>query len=204
MAALPKLYAILDAGCFSKSEELYSFTRELISAGVTLLQYRNKNGNGRHMLEQAREIKHIVGDSATLIMNDRPDLCLVAGFDGCHVGQDDLSPQATRTILGEKYLVGVSTHNPEQVEEAHLTSSDYIAVGPVFQTGSKANPDPIVGLKGVRLARELTTKPLVAIGGITRVNCREVIEAGADCVAVIADLLREPGKAAAEFLDLLA
>jgi thiamine-phosphate pyrophosphorylase len=204
MAALPKLYAILDSDCFSKPEDIYSFTRELLSAGVTLLQYRNKRGNARLMLEQARTIKRISGDSAMLMMNDRPDLCLVADFNGCHVGQDDLSPGAARTILGEKFLLGVSTHNPEQVERAHSTSADYIAVGPVFQTASKANPDPVVGLNGVRRARELTTKPLVAIGGITRINCREVIAAGADCVAVIADLLREPRRAAAEFLDLLA
>jgi thiamine-phosphate pyrophosphorylase len=100
-------------------------------------------------------------------------------------------------------LLGVSTHNPEQVKEANKTSADYIAIGPVFSTSSKANPDPVVGLEAVRKARALTRKPLVAIGGINRANCRSVIEAGADSVAVISDLMREPRKSAQDFLRIL-
>jgi thiamine-phosphate pyrophosphorylase len=99
--------------------------------------------------------------------------------------------------------VGVSTHVPEQVEAAAATSADYLAVGPVFATKTKANPDPVIGLEGVRMARSLTPKPLVAIGGITRENCRAVLEAGADSVAVISDLLDNPGKTAEEFLRRL-
>jgi len=136
-------------------------------------------------------------------MNDRADLALIAGFDGVHVGQDDLSPEGARKVIGPSLWLGVSTHNPEQVRGANKTSADYIAVGPVFATASKANPDPIIGLEGVRRARALTQKPLVAIGGITRLNCRSVIEAGADSVAVISDLVREPGKSAEEFLRIL-
>jgi thiamine-phosphate pyrophosphorylase len=138
-----------------------------------------------------------------LIMNDRADLCLAAGFDGAHVGQGDLSPEAVRAIIGPERWLGVSTHNPEQLGEADLTSADYLAIGPVFATSSKDKPDPVVGLEGVRRARALTRKPLVAIGGITRANAASVIEAGADSVAVISDLLREPRKSAEEFFRVL-
>jgi thiamine-phosphate pyrophosphorylase len=116
------------------------------------------------------------------------------------VGQDDLSVEGVRRVVGEKLWVGVSTHVPEQVEAAAATSADYVAVGPVFTTSSKANPDPVIGLEGVRVARSLTRKPLVAIGGITRENCRSVVEAGADSVAVISDLLGSPRQSAEEFL----
>jgi thiamine-phosphate pyrophosphorylase len=138
-----------------------------------------------------------------LIMNDRADLCLAADFDGVHVGQDDLSPEAVRQIIGPDRWLGVSTHNPEQLREADLSSADYLAIGPVFTTSSKANPDPVVGLEGVRRARALTRKPLVAIGGVTRENAASVIDAGADSVAVISDLLHDPSKSAEEFFRIL-
>ncbi len=200
---LSHLYAILDSSCFADSEQLFAAAEELAGGGVTLLQYRNKSGNARLILDQAEELKRRIGESAKLIMNDRADLCLAAGFDGVHVGQDDLSPAGARRVIGDKLWLGVSTHNPEQVRIADATSADYIAIGPVFATSSKANPDPVVGLEGVRLARSLTRKPLVAIGGITRANCRAVIDAGADSVAVISDLLQEPRKSAEEFLRIL-
>jgi len=155
------------------------------------------------MLEQARELKRWLPTSVRLIMNDRADLCLAAGFDGVHVGQDDLSPEGVRKVIGDSLWLGVSTHNPEQLTVADKTSADYLAIGPIFPTRSKANPDPVVGLDGVRRARALTRKPLVAIGGITRENCRSVIEAGADAVAVISDLIREPRKSAEEFFRIL-
>jgi thiamine-phosphate pyrophosphorylase len=136
-------------------------------------------------------------------MNDRADLCLAAGFDGVHVGQDDLSPEGARVVIGKALWIGVSTHSPEQIAEADKTSAEYLAVGPVFATSSKVNPDPVIGLEGVCRARSLTRKPLVAIGGITRVNCRSVIEAGADSVAVISDLVHEPRKSAEDFLRIL-
>ena len=136
-------------------------------------------------------------------MNDRADLCLVAEFDGVHVGQDDLSAESVRAIIGADRWLGLSTHNPEQLQEADRTSADYLAIGPVFSTSSKEKPDPVIGLEGVRRARLLTRKPLVAIGGITRANAAEVIEAGADSVAVISDLLRDPRKSAEEFFRIL-
>jgi thiamine-phosphate pyrophosphorylase len=180
MITLPRLYAILDSSLFPDTATLCSSAKELVAGGVALLQYRNKHGNARQMLEQAGEIKRTIGSSAKLIMNDRADLCLAAGFDGVHVGQDDLSPESSRKVIGPNLWLGVSTHNPEQVVIADKTSADYIAIGPVFATSSKLNPDPVVGLEGVRRARALTSKPLVAI-------------------AVISDLLRDPRNAAEEF-----
>ncbi len=203
MIALPRLYAIVDAGFFPATEALINFAEDLVAAGCTVLQYRNKSGDARLMLEQARALKHRVGSSATLIMNDRADLCLAAEFDGVHVGQDDLSPESVRNIIGTARWLGLSTHNPEQLQLADLTSADYVAIGPVFSTSSKANPDPVVGLEGVRRARQLTRKPLVAIGGITRANAASVIEAGADSVSVISDLLLAPRKSAEEFFRIL-
>lgn len=231
MVRLPRLYAILDARCFPDTNALLAAAEGLVSAGVTLIQYRNKSGSARQMLQQARGLKRClsvqgsqnlhpfgklragsVAQNATrvghpqairLIMNDRADLALAAGFDGVHIGQDDLSPESVRKIIGPDRWLGVSTHNPEQLAEADLTSADYLAIGPVFSTSSKENPDPVVGLEGVRRARQLTRKPLVAIGGITRANAASVIEAGADSVAVISDLLRDPGKSAEEFFRVL-
>jgi thiamine-phosphate pyrophosphorylase len=219
MIALPRLYAIVHSSAHQSTEDLMAFAQELCAGGCTLLQYRNKNGNARVMLEQARELKKRFGshpdvaknaplgwgsqDSVRLIMNDRADLCLAAGFDGVHVGQEDLSPDSVRAIIGPERWLGVSTHNPEQLCEADLTSADYVAIGPVFSTSSKEKPDPVVGLEGVRRARQLTRKPLVAIGGITRANAVSVIDAGADSVAVISDLLRDPRKSVEEFFRIL-
>src|ERR1700690_1781152 len=200
---LPRLYAILDGSFFPDSDLLFSTAEELLAGGVTLLQYRDKSGNARQIVQQARELKRRLGDSVKLIMNDRPDLCLAAGLDGVHVGQEDLSPEGARKVIGASLWLGVSTHNAEQVKEADKTSANYVAIGPVFPTASKANPDPVIGLEGVRQARALTRKPLVAIGGINRANCRAVIEAGADSVAVISDLMREPGKSAEDFLPII-
>jgi thiamine-phosphate pyrophosphorylase len=203
MFSLPKLYAIVDSGFYPELNELVSFCEDLRAAGCELMQYRNKYGTSRQALDQARELRQRLGASVKLIMNDRADLCLVAHFDGVHIGQDDLQPESARRLIGPNRWLGVSTHDPEQVAEADQTSANYVAIGPVFETASKRNPDPIIGLDGVRRARRLTCKPLVAIGGITRPNCREVIEAGADSVAVISDLISEPRKSAEEFLRIL-
>jgi thiamine-phosphate pyrophosphorylase len=217
---LPRLYAIIDRTCFAgeanATAALTRFAQALFAGGATLVQYRNKRGSAREMLSHARELRRVclsqfsagmgkvTGAPVRLIMNDRADLCLAADFDGVHVGQEDLSPAAARQVVGDTRWVGVSTHNPEQVREAEQWPVDYVAVGPVFATASKANPDPVIGLEGIRTARQLTCKPLVAIGGITRANCRSVIDAGADAVAVIADLLLNPRGAAEEFLRVLS
>jgi len=204
---LPRLYPILDISCFASAPDptkaVVEFAKAIRSAGVNWLQYRNKSGNSREMLAHTRELRRVLGEEVTLIMNDRADLALAAGFDGVHVGQDDLPVDAVRTIVGPGGIIGTSTHNPEQICLADQTDADYLAIGPVFATASKENPDPVVGLEGVRLARSLTTKPLVAIGGITRANCRSVLDAGADSVAVISDLVNNPRASAEEFLRIL-
>jgi len=203
MIQLPRIYAILDTSRLKDTAALLAAAAELCAGGVTLLQYRNKSGDARQMLEQGRALKARLGDLVRLIMNDRADLCVAAGFGGVHVGQEDLSAEGARRVIGPDLWLGVSTHNPEQLREADATTADYVAIGPVFATSSKERPDPVVGLEGVRRARALTRKTLVAIGGITRANAPAVIEAGADAVAVISDLLREPRKSAEEFFRVL-
>jgi thiamine-phosphate pyrophosphorylase len=203
MVKLPRLYPILDRAQFANTESLFHAAEGLCSAGATLLQYRNKSGNMRQMLEETRALKRSFGSSVKLIMNDRTDLCLAAKFDGVHVGQEDLSAEGARLVIGPKLWLGISTHNTEQLQDADAASADYLAIGPVFATSSKLNPDPLVGLDGVRRARELTRKPLVAIGGITRENARSVIDAGADAVAVISDLVHDPRKSSEDFFRIL-
>ena len=231
MIVLPRFYPILDAGFLLGTDAMFRAAEELAAAGCTVIQYRNKSGHARAMLEQARELRRLfpqdqsshvsqeqrdpsagsgqavgqptIENSVRLVMNDRADLCLAAEFDGVHVGQEDLSSEAVRMMIGADRWMGVSTHTPDQLKEADLTSADYLAIGPVFATSSKQNPDPVVGLQGLRRARSLTRKPLVAIGGITRANAASVIEAGADSLAVISDLLRDPRKSAEEFFRIL-
>lgn len=212
---LPRLYPILDAARFLLAADplaaMLGFAEELMQGGATLIQYRNKSDDLRAALDHARQLRGITRGRARLIINDRVDLCLAAEADGVHLGQDDLPPDAVRRILeaaaaaGDPLprCIGFSTHNPGQVRAAAPLPVDYLAIGPIFATSSKANPDPIVGLEGVREARKATERPLVAIGGITRGNCRSVIEAGADCVAIISDLVESPRASVQEFLRLL-
>jgi thiamine-phosphate pyrophosphorylase len=216
---LPRLYPIIDYSCFAAKPDpitaIARYAEELISAGATLIQLRDKSQpeQPRKFLSCARELRRVTWGAgtkprATLIINDRVDICLAADADGVHLGQDDLSPMAARKIFdqvkdGKTRIIGFSTHNLAQLREADSLPVDYIAIGPVFATGSKANPDPVVGLDGVRQARQATRKPLVAIGGITRQNCSQVKAAGADAVAVISDLLESPAKAVADFLRVL-
>jgi thiamine-phosphate pyrophosphorylase len=206
---LPKLYPIIDLACFVAAADpvlaVTGFAEELLRGGASMIQYRDKSDETRRFLSCARELRRITRGRAVLVVNDRADLCLAAGAGGVHLGQDDLLPVAVRRMFtGHKNLViGFSTHNLKQVQEADSMPVDYIAVGPVFATTSKARPDPVIGLEGVRQARAATSKPLVAIGGITRKNCRQVMEAGADSVAVISDLLESPVKALEEFHRIL-
>jgi thiamine-phosphate pyrophosphorylase len=200
---LPRFYPILDAGLLLRAGlSIESFARELREAGIRFLQYRDKDASDEVLLERAALLRRIFMDSR-LILNDRVPLVLSAGYDGVHVGQEDLSPAEARALLGPEVMVGVSTHSERQLVSAADSPTDYIAIGPVFATSSKQVPDPVVGLDGVRAARALTDKPLVAIGGITRANCAAVIEAGADSVAVISDLIQSPGKSVEEFFARL-
>jgi thiamine-phosphate pyrophosphorylase len=208
---LPPLYPIIDFSCFAARGNpvavVLQFAAELMDSGATLIQFRDKVSPPQQVLSVARELRRITRNRATLIINDYPDLCLAAQADGVHLGQEDLSPRAARRIFtaaaNNHLWIGFSTHNPEQVREADHLPIDYLAVGPVFPTASKANPDPAIGLDGVKQARRATSKPLVAIGGITRANCAQVRQAGADAVAVISDLLESPAKAVADFLRIL-
>jgi thiamine-phosphate pyrophosphorylase len=183
------------------------FVAELRAAGVELLQFRNKAGGPQEVLRDAAVIREaMVGSGCRLIMNDRADLAVLAGWDGVHVGQGDLSPEDARRVVGAEQWVGVSTHTEEQVRVADASCADYLAVGPVFATGTKLDAEAVIGLEGVRRARALTKKPMVAIGGITRANARSVIDAGADSVAVISALLVEGEtveKVARDFLEIL-
>jgi thiamine-phosphate pyrophosphorylase len=205
---LPPLYPIVDAEMLqARGIALRAYAQSLRAAGVKLLQYRNKPGSDEDVLAAAELIAAVFeGSGATLILNDRLDIALLAMWDGVHVGQTDAEPDEARIVLGDGRIIGVSTHNEEQLWEAEQGVADYVAIGPVFATGTKPDAAPVVGLEGVRRARRMTSKPLVAIGGITRANARRVIEAGADSVAVISGLL-VPGepveKVARDFLELL-
>jgi thiamine-phosphate pyrophosphorylase len=192
---LPRFYPILDAGLLLRAGiSPESFARELRSAGVRFLQYRDKDASDELLLERAALLREIFPSSdSLLILNDRVALMKSAGYEGVHVGQEDLSPADARAILGPKVLLGVSTHGEHQILIAAQGPADYLAIGPVFATSSKQDPDPVVGLEGVRAARALTTKPLIAIGGVTRANCAAVLAAGADSVAVISDLIPRRG-----------
>jgi thiamine-phosphate pyrophosphorylase len=199
--SLPRLYPILDAGLLIRAGlSIEAFARELRQAGIRFLQYRDKEAADEIVLQRAALLRTIFPDSC-LILNDRVSLVAAARCDGIHVGQEDLSPAQTRATLGPAVLIGVSTHSEEQLRRAADSSADYIAIGPVFATASKLDPDPVVGLDGLRAARAMTTKPLVAIGGINRSNCAAVIEAGADAVAVISDLIPPPGSSTAKLVE---
>jgi len=199
----PFLYPILDAGvalagcstdCNARWERLRALVRELAEAGVELLQYRNKVDDDVLVVQDAMAMRE-AAPGIRLILNDRPALVATTGWDGVHVGQDDLSPAEARALVGRSAMVGLSTHTEEQVLAADLEPVDYIAIGPVFSTLSKADTSPVVGVEGVMRARALTQKPLVAIGGITRENAPEVYDAGADSVAVISAIFG-PGRSA--------
>ena len=205
MRPLPRLYAIMDTLLVPPGGAV-AVTEALLRAGIRLLQYRHKGPFLRRNWEECREAARMAREAgAMFLVNDRADMALLAGAEGVHLGQDDLPPEAARRLLGELKLVGYSTHNEGQAREADSLPVDYVAIGPVFPTATKENPGPVVGLEGVAAARRATGRPLVAIGGITRQNARRVIEAGADSVAVVRDLLATENVEgnAREFLSVL-
>ncbi|MGA7157599.1 MAG: thiamine phosphate synthase [Acidobacteriaceae bacterium] len=205
---LPRLYPIVDKATLdARGVSVREFARWMARTGVGVLQYRDKLGSREEVLGAAGEIaEEFAGRECLLIMNDRPELALELGW-GVHVGHEDMSPAEVRRLMGGRAcVIGVSTHDEAQMMAAQAGEADYVAVGPVFATSSKADAEAVVGLEGVRRARALTTKPLVAIGGITRANARSVIEAGADSVAVIGALLapgETPDTIAKDFLEIL-
>lgn len=202
--ALPPLYVILDAALLPS--DAIEFLKKLMGAGVRLFQYRNKTAPAREILQAAQALNVTARqEGASFLVNDRPDIAQLCGASGVHLGQEDLHVAAARKIVGVNAIVGISTHNLEQFRAATETDADYIAVGPIFETRSKGKPDPVVGLELIREARELTNKPIVAIGGITLERARRVIEAGADSVAVISDVLaaRNPTARVKQYLEIL-
>lgn len=204
--SFPRLYAIVDRAQIGDRHPA-AVASDLVRAGVRLIQFRDKKATSRELYDLGRAVfDEARGGAAVFILNDRADVARAMGADGVHVGRDDLPVEMAREIIGPGRWVGHSTHDPDQVREADASSADYIAFGPIFATLSKENADPVVGLDGLRRAREATRKPLVAIGGITLENVLKVLEAGADSVAVISDLLRAPDveARAREYLEVLA
>lgn len=166
------------------------------AGGATVIQLREKNFDPRKFHQAAKAALHVARDlGARLIINDRADIALALGADGVHLGQHDLPVEAARRLLGENAIIGLSTHNLEQAKAALDLPIDYLAIGPVFGTAGKENPEPVIGLDALRMVREATAPlPLVAIGGITHENAREVFAAGADSIAMIGALVGRGGK----------
>jgi thiamine-phosphate pyrophosphorylase len=203
----PPLYAIIDPTLLQTSE--MSFAESMVEAGVQLLQYRDKRASTRQLFEMSNLLSRRLSNRARgdmrpvrFIVNDRADIALLVAAGGVHVGQTDLGVEQSRAILGREPWIGVSTHTLEQVEAADRTSADYVAFGPVFATATKEQADPVVGLRLLAQARSRTSKPLVAIGGITLERARDTYLAGADSLAVARDILkaRDPGAQARAFL----
>ncbi|MBD0373137.1 MAG: thiamine phosphate synthase [Pyrinomonadaceae bacterium] len=191
---LPRLYAITDARLsgLSHAEQVL----RLAGGGARLIQLREKHRDAREFFREAEAaFEEARRAGVPLIINDRVDIALALGADGVHLGQDDLPPEAARRILGERAVIGYSTHNLEQAVAAARLPIDYLAIGPIFQTSSKDNSDPVIGLDSLRRVREAVPDlPLVAIGGITPQNAQETLAAGADSLAVISALLAEPAE----------
>ena len=221
---LSGLYPILDDAFLpgepgQRRRFLQETVAALADAGVTIVQYRNKrvpslalvdheSALETQLLRDCEAMRQAAPSTLRLILNDRADLVAATGFDGVHIGQGDGAPQAARVLIGAGKILGISTHNGTQLQAEQ--GADYVAIGPVFATSSKLDTDPVVGLQGLRLARSLTAKPLVAIGGITLAQAAAVRAAGADSLAVISALLvknasgeyEAPVKLAKDFLEI--
>ena len=200
----PKLYPITDVGLsgLSHADQVV----RLCEGGATLAQLREKSLSPREFFKQAEEAMRAAREhEVRIIINDRVDVALALKADGVHLGQNDLPPAAARRVLGDKAVIGFSTHNVEQAIRAVKLPIDYIAIGPIFATSTKKNPDPAVGLLGLRQVRKAVGKmPLVAIGGITRENASEILAAGADAVALISAIISEPAEISSRTKQLLS
>jgi len=204
---LPAFYPILDTEiAIRRGVEPVRAAQQILDAGARILQFRHKGFLSREAfawLERTAEITRAAG--VVLVVNDRADLAMLFGT-ALHLGQDDLPPAAARRVVGPDTMVGFSTHNEAQLRAACAEPVDYLAFGPIFGTVTKENPDPMVGLDELRRLRAISDRPLIAIGGITRANASQVLDAGADSVAVIGDLFPEDGKIEArtkEYVRLL-
>jgi thiamine-phosphate pyrophosphorylase len=185
--SLPKIYPITDTRLsgLTHAEQV----ERLAEGGATLVQLRDKTASPRDFYDAALLAMEVARRlQVQIVINDRVDIAIAVGADGVHLGQQDLPPERARRLMGDHRIIGYSTHSLEQALGADSAPVDYVAIGPVFQTGTKENPDPVVGLDGVREVRARVSKPLVAIGGITAGRARQVIEAGATSLAIISDL----------------
>lgn len=200
---LPKVYPITDTGLsgLSHAEQV----ARLIEGGASLIQLRDKHAAPREFYREAALALRVARDHhARLIINDRVDIALALKADGVHLGQTDIPAEAARRLLGQEVIIGFSTHNIQQAKLAASCPVDYLAFGPVFQTSSKENPDPSTGLSVLRELQAIKgSLPLVAIGGITLLNAAEVLKAGANAVAVIAELIANPAKIAENMSKML-
>ena len=202
---LPRVYPITDTRIsgLSHAEQVAL----LADGGATLVQLRDKHASPSQFYDEAKAALEVANKRGVqLIINDRVDIALAIGAGGVHLGQDDLPPQAARRLLGDDAVIGYSTHSRSQLLEASELPVDYFAIGPIFPTATKQNPDPVVGWAGLRACREAIgdTTPLVGIGGISATNALEVIAAGADSVALIHGLLAEPQRISDNFRSFLA
>lgn len=199
------LYAILDTS-FRPELPCTTILEALLRAGIKVIQYRHKDAFRRAHFEQCVALARRAQEfGAAFLVSDRADVAELCGAAGVHLGQEDLPPEKARRFLDEGRIIGYSTHNWEQARRAATLPVDYIAIGPVFPTTTKSDPDPVVGLGMVSQVRALTTKPVVAIGGITMENAPAVLAAGANAVAVVRDLLAAPDieERARRFLKVL-
>ena len=187
---LPKIYPITDTliSGLSHAEQV----EQLAAGGASLIQLREKRASPLEFYRAALDTMSTARKlGVQIIVNDRVDIAIAVKADGVHLGQDDLPPDRARVLLGPDRIIGFSTHSLQQALEADLAPVDYVAIGPIFQTSTKERPEPVVGLDIIREAKQGITKPLAAIGGITLLTAGSVIDAGADSLAVIADLLSE-------------
>ena len=205
MISLPAFYPILDIDVAARhSMTPLDAAAQLVESGVRILQVRHKGFLSREILETIERLSKMCREAGVLfVVNDRADIARLTGA-ALHIGQDDLPPWAARKITGPDLIIGLSTHNESQLRAAASEPVDYLAIGPIFGTSTKENPDPTVGLDELRRLRALTDRALVAIGGITRPNARAVLAAGADSVAVIGDLFPEDGNLRARAAEWLA
>jgi thiamine-phosphate pyrophosphorylase len=203
--ALPSFYPILDTDAAARRNvDAVKAAGQILEGGAQILQFRHKGFWSRGVFETLQRVAELCRDAGVVfVVNDRADFAKLVGA-GLHLGQDDLPPSAARDVVGTATMIGFSTHNEAQLRAAAEEPADYLALGPIFGTASKANPDPSVGLEGLRKLRPLTKRPLVAIGGITRENAGLVLEAGADSVAVIGDLFPEDGDIRSRVKEWLA
>jgi thiamine-phosphate pyrophosphorylase len=190
--SLSGLYVLLDPSIHPE-RRLQEVLMVSAAAGATLFQYRNKSASMKVAYTEAMELRKIASElGVTFIVNDRCDLALAVDADGVHLGQGDLPLHLARKVMGPDKLIGVSTHNAEQVRSATASGPDYLGFGPIFKPASKLDHDPVVGLVGLKTIRSLTPLPIFAIGGITLDHLKDVIGAGANGVAVIAAILKAP------------